>query len=509
MSLTVGRGTATKPVAVLIIGAGSSGSGMAARLVAAGLDDVVVLERSSQESHSPHRSNLPGQPSDLPSLLPRPQCHPMQHWVRFGQHVTGLDFAEDRGYWIARTAAGERFAGRSVVLATGSWLAPRVPDIPGLDRFAGEVLHTARWEPGRDLADKRIAVIGTGATAVQVVPELAKQAGRLKVFQRTPRWILPRPDTMSGNRLLAAVPLSRSVAERALLWAHEPWALPPIQRQVITNLIEQLARAHLRHQVSDSWMRRLLTPDYRPGDRPLLVSNDYYPTLQRPNCKLVAWPIATISETGIRTADAVEHQFDCIILATGRDPAVPVLPLPVVGRQGRGLAEEWAGGVHGYKGISVAGFPNLFVIPEPQPGVSDSSALLYQSARIEYALRAITTIERENIRVLDVTREAQQRGGTALRVHPPVDARSSTGRYRLPHRPGFGSMLYPATTVEYARLAAELQFNDYALDRNVPEAAGTESPGGDGTRQRTSAAPSPMSTRVNSSTGPFPERTDG
>lgn len=487
----MGHGTATKPVAVLIIGAGSSGSSMAARLVAAGIDDVVVLERSPQDSRAPHRSNLPGRPSDLPSLLPRPQCHQLQRCVRFGQDVTGLAFAEDRGYWIARTAAGERFAGRSVVLATGSWLAPGVPDIRGLDRFAGEVLHTARWEPGRDLADKRIAVIGTGATAVQLTPELARQARRLKVFQRTARWILPRPDTMLGNRLLAAVPLSQSTAERALLWAHEPWALPPVRRHVVTSLIEQLARAHLRHQVSDSWMRRLLTPDYRPGDRPLLVSNDYYPTLQRPNCELVTWPIATISETGIRTADAVEHQFDCIILATGRDPAVPMLPFPVIGRQGKGLAEEWAGGVHGYKGISIAGFPNLFFIPEPQPGMSDSSALLYQGPRIEYALQAVTTIERENIRLLDVTREAQQRDGTALRVRPPVDVRSSSGRYRMPHRPGFGSIVYPAAAVEYARLAAELQLSDYALDCNVSAAAaGTESPGGNGTRRRASAAPS-------------------
>jgi len=391
----------------------------------------------------------------------------MQRCIRLGQDVTGLTFAEDRGHWIARTAVGEQFAGRSVVLATGSWLAPLVPDIRGLDRFAGEVLHAAQWDPGRDLTGKRVAVIGSGATAVQIVPELAKQAGRLKVFQRTPRWILPRPDTAPGNSLLASVPLGESAAKRALLWAHEPWALPPVKRRVVTSLIGQLARAHLRHQVPDDWMRRMLTPDYRPGDRPMLVSSDYYPTLQRPNCELVAWPIATISETGIRTADAVEHRFHCLILATGLDFAAPVLPFPVVGRQGRVLAEEWVGGVHGYKGISVAGFPNLFFIPEPQPERSDSSALLYQNPRIEYALWAITTIERENIRVLDVTREAQQRECTKLDVRPPVDVRSSMGRYRTPHRPGFGRMLYPATALEYARLAAERRLSDYALDADV------------------------------------------
>lgn len=457
----MGRGTQSKPVSVLIIGGGVSGSSVAARLVGAGVGDIVVLERSRQDSRSPHRFDLPGRPSDLPSLLPtRPQCHHIQRYIRFGQDVTELAFAEDRGHWIARTAGGEQFAGRSVVLATGSWLAPRVADIRGLDRFVGEVLHTARWEPSGDLAGKRVAVIGTGATAVQVVPELAKQAGRLKVFQRTPRWILPRPD----NRVLASVPLSQSACKRALLWAHEPWALPPARRHVVTRLIEQLARAHLRRQVHDDWTRRLLTPDYRAGDRPLLVSNDYYPTLHRPNCELVAWPIAAICETGIRTADAIEHRFDCLILATGHDPTAPMLPFRVVGRQGRALAEEWVGGVHGYKGISVAGFPNLFFIPEPQPELSDSSALLYQGSRIEYALRAITTIERDNIRVFDVTREAQQLDGTELHARPPVDVRSSMGRYRMPHRPGFGSMLYPATVLEYARLAAELRLSDYALD---------------------------------------------
>lgn len=467
----MGRGTQGKPVSVLIIGGGVSGSSVAARLVGAGVGDIVVLERSRQDSRSPHRFDLPGGPSDLPSLLPRPQCHQMQRYIRFGQDVTELAFAEDRGHWIARTAGGEQFAGRSIVLATGSWLAPRIPDIRGLDRFAGEVLHTARWEPGRDLAGKRVAVIGTGATAVQVVPELAKQAGRLKVFQRTPRWILPRPD----NRLLASVPLSQSAAKRALLWAQEPWALPPARRHVVASLIEQLARAHLRRQVHDDWTRRLLTPDYRPGDRPLLVSNDYYSTLHRPNCELVAWPIATICETGIRTADAIEHRFDCLILATGHDPAAPLVPFPVIGRQGKALAEEWVGGVHGYKGISVAGFPNLFFIPEPQPELSDSSALLYQGSRIEYALQAITTIERDNIRVLDVTREAQQLDGTELHARPPVDVRSSMGRYRMPHRPGFGSMLYPATVLEYARLAAELRLSDYALDADVLSSAAPDS----------------------------------
>ena len=161
----MGRGTQGKPVSVLIIGGGVSGSSVAARLVGAGVGDIVVLERSRQDSRSPHRFDLPGGPSDLPSLLPRPQCHQMQRYIRFGQDVTELAFAEDRGHWIARTAGGEQFAGRSIVLATGSWLAPRIPDIRGLDRFAGEVLHTARWEPGRDLAGKRVAVIGTGATA--------------------------------------------------------------------------------------------------------------------------------------------------------------------------------------------------------------------------------------------------------------------------------------------------------------------------------------------------------
>lgn len=482
MSRAAERPAAGSGNTVLIIGAGVSGLTTAARLLAAGVRDIVVLERDPHLNGSRSGPHLPGHPSDLISLLdstkwagqPGPaesslrgliDRHQLGPHVRFGQHVTALTFDEGAGRWTAMTRGGERFDARSVVLATGLRMAPQVADLRGLDHFGGTTVHTARWDPEHDFSGKRVAVIGTGATAVQIVPELVKQVNRLKVFQRTARWTLPGPvSPMDGNRLFAAPPFTGVAARRTVLWAHEPWALSPLGRYSLTGLIEKVCKAHLRHQVSDRWMRRLLTPDSRPGDRPLLVSNDYYRALQRPNCELVAWPIATISEAGIRTADAVEHRFDTIVLATGRDPATPVLPFSVTGRSGVALADAWAGGALGYKGVNVAGFPNMFVVDEPQPGLGDSSASLYLRPRIDYAVRAITTIGRDNIGALDVTREAQERNGHSVTIRPPQDPRSSGGRYRTTPRPEFGSMAYPATVAQYTNQLAELRLDDYSID---------------------------------------------
>jgi cation diffusion facilitator CzcD-associated flavoprotein CzcO len=479
MNAVARRARPTKPSDVLVIGAGISGLTSARRLLEAGVSDLAILEQAQRlDRVGGSGLGCPGRPSDLPSLL---GCGPLDprrldDRIQFGRQVSELVFDEREGCWEARTVGGERFLGRSVVVACGASTSPRLPDIRGIDRFAGRILHTGRWDVSAELAGRRVAVVGTGATAVQVVPDLVGRVERLKVFQRTPRWILPRPDSLVDNRFLAGLPMSRSIARQALLYANEPWALPTPGQRAVTGLIGQLGKALLRSQVRDPWTRRLLTPDHRPGDRPTLVSNEYYPALQRPNCELVTWPIATISEAGIRTADAVEHRFDCIVFATGLDSAGPGLPFAVVGRNGRTMANEWSGDVsRAYKGVSIAGFPNLFVIPEPHRAAGDNSGFLYLGSRADYVVRAITMMRTQRIRVLDVTPQAQLDADQGLRVRPPVDLRSSNGRYRSTHRPQFGSLAYPAATAEYMSLTSRFRQGDYEIE---PVTAGLRPEGG-------------------------------
>ena len=232
-----------------------------------------------------------------------------------------------------------------MVLASGPLPDHKLPDIRGLDTYRGHKIHSARWDHDYDFTGKRVAVIGTGASAVQIVPELVKKAEFVKVFQRTPGWVLPRlghRHPAAAQTLFAKVPAVQELARQALFWGHEVTATALVWDTPLTGLVARLGKAHLRRQVKDPWLRRQLTPDFTPGCKRMLVSSDYYPALQRDNCKLIDWPIATISPVGIRTSDGIEHHLDCIVFATGYDVHLTGPPYSVTGIGGRSLADEWA-----------------------------------------------------------------------------------------------------------------------------------------------------------------------
>lgn len=277
--------------------------------------------------------------------------------------MTGLAFDEDSGTWTVETDGGSSYRSRTVVMASGPLANANFPDIRGLHSYAGHKIHSARWDHDYDMSDKRVAVIGTGASAVQIVPELVKTARSVKVFQRTPGWVLPRPDFPHPSVAKAAfgrLPILQSAARQAWFWAHEVMAVGMVWNTPATTAIAWAAKANLRRQVKDSWMRRQLTPDFRPGCKRMLMTSDYYPALRQNNCKLITWPIATISPIGIRTADGIEHEVDCIVFATGFDVCKAGTPFPITGVDGRKLAEEWSNGAYAYKSVSVSGYPNLF-----------------------------------------------------------------------------------------------------------------------------------------------------
>lgn len=483
--------------AALIVGAGFTGIGAAIKLAAAGIDDIVILERADRIGGTWRDTSYPGAACDIPSLLysfsfagnptwsraysPAGEiCRHIEEMadrfdvrrhIRFGHHVSGLSFDEAAGVWTATVgrkspASGRcpQFRARTVVLASGPLPDSSFPDIRGLNSYAGHKIHSARWDHDYDFTGKRVAVIGTGASAIQIIPELVKQAKFVKVFQRTPGWVLPRLDTAIApavQELFAKVPAAQQLARQALFWGHEASATALVWDTPLTALVAQLGKAHLRMTVKDPWLRRQLTPDFTPGCKRMLISSDYYPALQRDNCKLIDWPIATLSPAGIRTSDGVEHHLDAIVFATGYDVHLTGPPFPVTGLGGRSLAADWAGGAQAYKSIQAHGYPNLFFMTGPNSGPGHNSLLVYVEGQLDYAVRAITTILDKNLRYLDVRESVQHRHNAHLQRRLTKTTWMSGCRSWYLTDDGFNAAMYPGFATQYLRQMRNLRLADY------------------------------------------------
>jgi len=405
---------------VLILGAGMSGLCMAIQLKRAGRHDFVILEQSAGLGGTWWDNRYPGAHVDVPAPLycfsfePNPRwqrrfaaapeiqaymahCvdkHGITKHIRFGTRISDAVFDESAGRWQVRSAAGERFDARFFVCSTGPLSQARWPDIPGLDRFAGQQLHSARWDPQVAWPGRRVGVIGTGSTAAQLVPPIGAVASKLVVFQRTANWVLPRIDRRYNaldHALARSTLYSRAVRGfwyRLLEWGRRGFDEGSFARKHMTAA----ARHHLRQQVSDPVLREKLTPPYPLGCKRLIYSNDYLSTLAQPNAELVTEAIAQVTPGGLVTADGREHALDALVCATGFDTTHLLSSLRVQGRGGRTLAEAWADGPEAYRGVTVAGFPNLFLMLGPNTGTGHTSTLLYIEPQVQFTLAAMQQV---------------------------------------------------------------------------------------------------------------------
>lgn len=484
-----------KPLDVLIIGAGFAGLGMAIRLQQAGITNFVIVERAEQVGGTWRDNHYPGAACDVPSNLysysfaPNPewsrsfsgsreilnyiekmvQDYHLQPHIHFGKNINDLGFEVEKGLWHATTDAGEVYSARAAVKASGPLANCSFPDITGIEDYRGHKIHSARWDHSYDFACKKVAVVGTGASAVQIIPKLVKQAKQLTVFQRTAGWVLPRlnPQTPQWNkRLFKKIPAAQRVTRDLLYLGHEVMAMAVIWNSPLTKATEQLAQMHLRSQVKEPWLRRQLTPDFRIGCKRVLMSSAYYPALQADNCKLITWPIARISEKGIRTAEGIEHQFDCIVFATGFDVDKTGTPFPIRGLQGRDLGSEWSQGAKAYKSVNVSGYPNLFLTFGPNSGPGHNSALVYMEAQLDYALMGIQKILRSNLLALDVDQSVQDKYNHQIQKRlTKTNWNSGCSSWYLTED-GFNTTMYPGFATQYARQMKQFRNQDY---RQVPQ----------------------------------------
>lgn len=481
----------TIPVAV--IGAGFAGIGAAIRLQDKGITDYVIFERDTRIGGTWRDNTYPGAACDIPSQLYSYSFAPNPDWshtysrsaeilayidemvatrgvqarIRFGHEVTGLYYDAGAGEWTIEFAgACDSVRAQSVIVASGPLANASLPDIRGIEDYEGHKIHSARWDHDYDFAGKKVAVVGTGASAVQIIPELVKTAQSVKVFQRTPGWVLPRLDTPTSDatkRVFRDVPLVQRLAREAWFWGHESVALGVVWNTPLTRVVEAVSKAHLRHQVRDPWLRRQLTPDFAAGCKRLLMTSDYYPALQADNCKLVTWPIARLAPKGIRTVEGIEHQFDCIVFATGFEVSKAGAPIPITGLDGRQLDAEWSDGAYAYRSVAVSGYPNLYLTFGPNSGPGHSSALVYMEAQLDYITDAIALLQSNGWKALDVRAAVQERYNRDIQRRLRSTTWNSGCRSWYLTDDGFNATMFPGFATQYVNQLRRVELRDYRI----------------------------------------------
>ncbi|HEX2191311.1 MAG TPA: NAD(P)/FAD-dependent oxidoreductase, partial [Longimicrobiaceae bacterium] len=377
--------------------------------------------------------------------------------------VLGAEWDGEAQRWRVETSRGTLDA-RVLVMATGALSDPLVPDLPGLDRFRGAAFHSARWDHGFDLDGKRVAVVGTGASAVQFVPEIQPRVARLHVFQRTPPWILPRQDRAlrgAEQGFFRRVPAAQRLARGTIYLLRELFVLG-FRNPGAMRLAQLVALRHLRRSVPDPELRAKLTPDWTLGCKRVLLSNDYLPALARPSVEVVTDAIAEVREHSVVTADGAERPVDAIVFGTGFRPTDPPLAPRVRGRGGRTLAEAWAGSPRAHLGTTVAGFPNLFVLLGPNTGLGHTSVVYMIEAQVEHLLAALRHMRRHGVGALEPRPEAQEAFVAEVDAGMEGTVWTSGGcRSWYLDRTGRNSTLWPDFTWRFRRRVARLDPAEY------------------------------------------------
>ncbi|MGH2967615.1 MAG: flavin-containing monooxygenase [Solirubrobacteraceae bacterium] len=422
---------------VVIVGAGFGGIAAAIELRRHGFTDITILDRAPELGGTWYRNTYPGSACDVPSHLYSFSFAQRRHWSRIcspqdeildylrgvarehgidrlvvgGAEATRCTWDEQALRWPVASADGRRWEADAVVVATGQLHRPAYPRLQGRESFAGHSFHSAEWDHGFDLRGKRVAVIGTGASAVQFVPEIAEQVERLVVFQRTGNWFLPRknrPYPALVKAIVRTVPGVQAFRRRFIFNYAESLTLMIRHPRTWGRVGHARAAVFMRWQLRDPELRRKVWPDYTFGCKRVLFSSYFLRALQRPNVELVTGAIARITPTGVATVDGAQHEVDCIVYGTGFRANDFMFPMEIAGSGGRTLREAWAHGAHAHLGITVPGFPSLFLMYGPNTNTSGGSIILYHEAQAAYLRQAL-----EHVR---------ERAAAAIDVRPDVEA---------------------------------------------------------------------------------------
>lgn len=424
---------------IAIIGTGFAGISLGHYLLQAGIRDFVMLEKAWEVGGTWRENTYPGAECDVPSALYSFSFEPSSRWrykwaaqpqileylrnvannkglyahIRFNRKVVKADWDAAASRWNLTLGNGEVLQAQFVVSAIGQLHEPAIPQLQGQEAFAGPAFHSAQWRHDVDLAGKRVAVIGNAASAVQLIPQVAKSAAELNVFQRSANWILPKQDrSYAGweHWLMERVPVA-SALYRFKLWLLGEVVLLGIMRgnSFWKGWGERRNRRYLERTIPDAELRRKLTPDYPIGAKRVLFSDDYYDALARPNVKLVTSAITGLTSHAVRCADGSEVAADVLIYATGFRTNPFLASIDVTGSKGQSLAAHWQGGAHAYMGMATHGFPNLFMLYGPNTNLGHNSIVLMLEAQSRYLVACLQEIDSAKAQVIEVKADAERR----------------------------------------------------------------------------------------------------
>ncbi len=477
---------------VAIIGAGFGGLGAAIQLRQHGIDNFIVFDKAGGVGGTWWVNRYPGCACDVPSHLYSFSFAPNPNWTRryatraeIQAYLTGLvtrfdleghislnteivqaTWSDETRRWHLTNTSGRQWRARVLVPALGGLSRPAWPDIPGLDSFSGQIVHSQQWDEHVEVSGRRVAVIGTGASAVQLTPHVARHAKRLAIYQRTPNWILPRPDRTIGPRrraLYRRLPWLQKLV-RFGIWAISEMRVPAfLWSNHLADGHRWLANRHRRRQVDDPDTRERLKPDYDIGCKRVLLASDFYPVFNEDHVELVSDGIARVEPGAIVDTSGQRREVDTLILATGFKATDPVPEGLIRGRGGHDLATNWRAGPEAYKGTTVSGFPNLFMLLGPNTALGHNSVVMMIESQIRYLLAALDHMRNEDIETLEVRADAQQTWNDLLdqRLEGSVWNSGGCGSWYLHPETGRNSTLWPGFTLGFRRKLRRFDAENY------------------------------------------------
>ena len=475
----------------IIIGAGFSGLCAAIRLQKENRNDFIILERATELGGTWRDNTYPGCGCDVPSRLYSLAAEPNPNWSRafskqpeilaymqscakkndlykkihFNTEVNALKFEEAKGIWHVKTNTGKELSCRFILSATGPLNRIIIPDFNSLDDFKGDYFHSSQWPENFDLKGRRVAVIGTGASAIQVVPNIVDRVEKLVLFQRSAAWIMPKRDkeiSAFSKQLYRSFPFLEKMARGLFYYFHEIRGNGFWGNTFTNNTAQKIALHYLKQSVPDPELREKLTPNYALGCKRVLPSDDYYPALQRPNASLVTTGIDKMCATGILTKDGQLHEVDTIVFATGFRASGDLVDYPVAGRNGLKLKEEWdRTGIETLRGIAVSGFPHLLFLLGPNTGLGHNSVLLMIEAQMNYVVDYMRQHEQLGAKYLDVKREEQEVYNQKIQeeLQGTIWASGCKSWYLDKH--GKNTTLWPSSVARYRKETKQIRLEEF------------------------------------------------
>lgn len=419
---------------VIVIGSGFSGIGAGIRLTQAGINDFIILEKHQALGGTWRDNNYPGCECDVPSALYSYSFAQNKNWskvfagqeeileytektardfgimpyLRFGIHVENIAWQEEQQVWYVYTQQGT-YQANKVISCVGYLHEPIMPKLPGLESFSGEVFHSSRWNHELDLTGKRVAVIGTGASAIQFIPEIQPKVKELVAFQRTPQWILPKPD-IKVNKWMSALfhlPFTLNLFRKSLYLGMEAFGLG-FRKPAILKRLQGLAKWHINKHIKDESLKAKISPDYTMGCKRVLLSNHYYKALAQDNVDVIASGVEKIEGNTIIASNGEQYDADVIILGTGFHVSDVPIAKKVRGKSGKTMDDIWQGSPEAYRGTTITDFPNFFLVLGPNLAIGHNSAFIIIEAQLDYVLGALTEMRDRNITRLEVDSQAQK-----------------------------------------------------------------------------------------------------